>query len=178
MYTQQLRQVSLLLFILYCHSGLSFCVPFTYGFCSNLLMMTSFVAQELKVANRPTFDDDFFQANDLALPNIITDSTEDTSQALAQALHEKVIVVLFFFSVPKLRDYIHPDFYSFHFFFFFFKVSALLLLSQEEERYLLERNVHVALKHKVEELQRNLLQVIFHLISHQYFTQLTIKLIN
>ncbi|XP_028788558.1 centriolin isoform X1 [Neltuma alba] len=39
------------------------------------------------------------------------------------------------------------------------KVAALLLLSQQEERHLLERNVHLALQKKVEELQRNLLQV-------------------
>lgn len=147
MYTQQPRQVSLLLFILYCHSGLSFCVPFTYGFCSNLLMMTSFAAQELKVANRPTFDDDFFQANDLALPNIITDSTEDTSQALAQALHEKVIVVLFFFffSVPKLRDYIHPDFYSFNFFFFFFFRFQLCCSCLKKKRDICQRGMYMQL---------------------------------
>lgn len=39
------------------------------------------------------------------------------------------------------------------------KVGALLLLSQEEERHLLERNINVALQRKIEELQRNLLQV-------------------
>ncbi|XP_010530702.1 PREDICTED: spindle pole body component 110 [Tarenaya hassleriana] len=39
------------------------------------------------------------------------------------------------------------------------KVAALLLLSQEEERHLLEKNVNVALQKKVEELQRNVLQV-------------------
>ncbi|KAK7253193.1 hypothetical protein RIF29_37713 [Crotalaria pallida] len=39
------------------------------------------------------------------------------------------------------------------------KVSALLLLSQEEERHLLERNVNSALQRKIEDLQRNLLQV-------------------
>lgn len=39
------------------------------------------------------------------------------------------------------------------------KVAALLLLSQQEERHLLERNVSAALQKKVEELQRNLLQV-------------------
>ncbi|KAK3011923.1 hypothetical protein RJ639_010501 [Escallonia herrerae] len=39
------------------------------------------------------------------------------------------------------------------------KVAALLLLSQQEERYLLESNVNAALRKKVEELQRNLLQV-------------------
>ncbi|KAM3291419.1 putative protein MYH16 isoform X1 [Capsicum chacoense] len=39
------------------------------------------------------------------------------------------------------------------------KVETLLLLSQQEERHLLERNVNAALQKKVEELQRNLLQV-------------------
>ncbi|KAI3755469.1 hypothetical protein L1987_55270 [Smallanthus sonchifolius] len=39
------------------------------------------------------------------------------------------------------------------------KVAALLLLSQQEERYLLENNVNSALQSKLEELQRNLIQV-------------------
>lgn len=39
------------------------------------------------------------------------------------------------------------------------KVAALLLLSQQEERHLLERNVNATLQKKIEELQRNLLQV-------------------
>ncbi|XP_057963832.1 uncharacterized protein LOC131154982 isoform X1 [Malania oleifera] len=39
------------------------------------------------------------------------------------------------------------------------KVGALLLLSQQEERHLLERNVNATLQKKLEELQRNLLQV-------------------
>ncbi|XP_065870901.1 uncharacterized protein [Euphorbia lathyris] len=39
------------------------------------------------------------------------------------------------------------------------KIAALLLLSQQEERHLLERNVNAALQKKLEELQRNLLQV-------------------
>ncbi|KAG9135094.1 hypothetical protein Leryth_011593 [Lithospermum erythrorhizon] len=39
------------------------------------------------------------------------------------------------------------------------KVATLLLLSQQEERYLLERNVQAAQQKKIEELQRNLLQV-------------------
>ncbi|GLU09044.1 hypothetical protein SLE2022_259230 [Rubroshorea leprosula] len=39
------------------------------------------------------------------------------------------------------------------------KVAALLLLSQQEERHLLERNVNAALQKKIDELQRNLLQV-------------------
>ncbi|XP_073119206.1 uncharacterized protein [Henckelia pumila] len=39
------------------------------------------------------------------------------------------------------------------------KVEALLLLSQQDERHLLERNVNAALQKRIEELQRNLLQV-------------------
>ncbi|CAI0374556.1 unnamed protein product [Linum tenue] len=39
------------------------------------------------------------------------------------------------------------------------KVQTLLLLSQQDERQLLERNVNGALQKKIEELQRNLLQV-------------------
>ncbi|XP_043713056.1 uncharacterized protein LOC122661650 isoform X2 [Telopea speciosissima] len=39
------------------------------------------------------------------------------------------------------------------------KVAALLLLSQQDERHLLEKNVNAALQRKIEELQRNLLQV-------------------
>ncbi|CAN1174975.1 hypothetical protein LINPERHAP1_LOCUS3562 [Linum perenne] len=39
------------------------------------------------------------------------------------------------------------------------KVSTLLLLSQQEERHMLERNVNGALQRKIDELQRNLLQV-------------------
>ncbi|XP_073308820.1 uncharacterized protein [Primulina huaijiensis] len=39
------------------------------------------------------------------------------------------------------------------------KVEALLLLSQQDERHLLERNVNAGLQKKIEELQRNLLQV-------------------
>ncbi|KAI7757465.1 hypothetical protein M8C21_003197 [Ambrosia artemisiifolia] len=39
------------------------------------------------------------------------------------------------------------------------KVAALLLLSQQEERYMLENNVNAALQNKLEELQRNLIQV-------------------
>ncbi|EXB41830.1 hypothetical protein L484_005056 [Morus notabilis] len=39
------------------------------------------------------------------------------------------------------------------------KVATLLLLSQQEERHLLDSNVNTALQRKIEELQRNLLQV-------------------
>jgi hypothetical protein len=39
------------------------------------------------------------------------------------------------------------------------KVGALLLLSQQEERHLHEENVNAALQQKVDELQRNILQV-------------------
>ena len=40
------------------------------------------------------------------------------------------------------------------------QVATLLLLSQQEERYILESNVNAALQNKLEDLQRNLLQVI------------------
>ncbi|RYR33784.1 hypothetical protein Ahy_A10g048422 [Arachis hypogaea] len=38
-------------------------------------------------------------------------------------------------------------------------VAALLLLSQQKKRHLLERNMNAALQQKIEELQRNLMQV-------------------
>ncbi|KAL1833715.1 hypothetical protein ACET3Z_003366 [Daucus carota] len=59
--------------------------------------------------------------------NITSNVSGDTSEALSQALHEKV--------------------------------ATLLLLSQQEERYILESNVNAALQNKLEDLQRNLLQV-------------------
>ncbi|XP_062089215.1 uncharacterized protein LOC133795761 isoform X2 [Humulus lupulus] len=60
-------------------------------------------------------------------PNSMVDRNGDASEALAQALQDKV--------------------------------ATLLLLSQQEERHLLERNVNAALQKKIEELHRNLLQV-------------------
>jgi hypothetical protein len=45
------------------------------------------------------------------------------------------------------------------------KVGALLLLSQQEERHLHEENVNAALQQKVDELQRNILQVSFFYIK-------------
>lgn len=65
--------------------------------------------------------------NGPALPDVVADGKGDASEALAQALQEKV--------------------------------AALLFLSQQEERHLLERNVNATLQKKMEELQRNLLQV-------------------
>ncbi|KAL5561389.1 hypothetical protein UlMin_031136 [Ulmus minor] len=62
-----------------------------------------------------------------ALSDQLATGKVDASQALAQALQEKV--------------------------------ATLLLLSQQEERHLLDRNVNAALQKKIEELQRNLLQV-------------------
>lgn len=52
----------------------------------------------------------------------------------------------------------------------FVQVATLLLLSQQEERYILERNGNVALQNKIEDLQRNLLQVILKLFSAYTFT--------
>lgn len=65
--------------------------------------------------------------NGPALPDVAADGKGGASEALAQALQEKV--------------------------------AALLFLSQQEERHLLERNVNATLQKKMEELQRNLLQV-------------------
>ncbi|CAE5982079.1 unnamed protein product [Arabidopsis arenosa] len=62
-----------------------------------------------------------------SIAKIMAESRGDTSEALAQALQEKV--------------------------------GALLLLSQQEERHLHEENVNAALQQKVDELQRNILQV-------------------
>ncbi|XP_054777688.1 uncharacterized protein LOC129285809 isoform X1 [Prosopis cineraria] len=67
------------------------------------------------------------ESNEPNVLNIEHGGKGDASEALAQALQEKV--------------------------------DALLLLSQQEERHLLERNVHLTLQKKVEELKRNLLQV-------------------
>ncbi|XP_059653007.1 uncharacterized protein LOC132300087 isoform X3 [Cornus florida] len=77
--------------------------------------------------NTDTGSDLINQRNDPGLPNILAIGSSDVSEALAQALQEKV--------------------------------STLLLLSQQEERHLLDRNVSAALQKKLEELQRNLLQV-------------------
>lgn len=102
----------------------------------------------------------------------------DASETVAQALQEKVFYLvahLSLLSPPSLA----PTPFSIYYFplcnvcfgyvaFFYllpqawnlWQVAALLLLSQQEERHLLERNVNAALQRKVEELQRNLLQVI------------------
>lgn len=71
-------------------------------------------------------EDELVSKRDILDANI-AERKVDASEALAQALQEKV--------------------------------SALLLLSQQEERHLLERNVNAALQKKIDELQRNLLQV-------------------
>lgn len=102
----------------------------------------------------------------------------NASQALAQALQEKVF---FFFKIHIfLRPSLSPTplpcfsvgvgcvlfmcvcvcFFSSSSHMESCQVAALLLLSQQEERQLLERNVNAALQRKMEELQRNLLQVI------------------
>ncbi|XP_022896872.1 myosin heavy chain, cardiac muscle isoform isoform X1 [Olea europaea var. sylvestris] len=71
--------------------------------------------------------DSITKRSDPGFSPTITMGTGDTSEALSQALQEKV--------------------------------AALLLMSQQEERHLLESNVNASLQKKVEELQRNLLQV-------------------
>lgn len=113
------------------------------------------------------------QRNDPAYGDIEADRKGETSETLAQALQEKVLCT-FVFSV------IYPLCVCTFFFFKFLlsktrmlsfillllklwslcQVAALLLLSQQEERHLLERNVNAALQKKIEELQRNLFQVI------------------
>ncbi|KAK6916324.1 SANT/Myb domain [Dillenia turbinata] len=78
----------------------------------------------------------------------------DASEALAQALQEKVILCNSFRIVIIFALGVMPTMFA-------CAVSALLLLSQQEERHLLERNVNAALRKKIEELQRNLLQILF-----------------
>lgn len=51
--------------------------------------------------------------------------------------------------------------------FYNIQVATLLLLSQQEERHLHERNMNEALLKKVEELQKNLSQVICLLFCFQ-----------
>lgn len=113
-----------------------------------------------------------FQTDVRSLQTTTTDGAGDDSQALAQALQEKV-KLLFVQNFKNFEITVSADFC-----YLFIKVSALLLLSQEEERYLLERNLHVALQRKVEELQRNLLQVIFSFSWHMGLTWLILKLIQ
>ena len=81
----------------------------------------------------------------------------DTSEALAQVLQEKVLDI--FLSPVVVQSGNLYALYSQPW--ILLQVAALLLLSQQEERHLLERNVNAALQKKIEELQRNLLQVTF-----------------
>lgn len=48
------------------------------------------------------------------------------------------------------------------------QVETLLLLSQQEERYILESNVNLALQNKIEDLQKNLRQVILMVVFTAY----------
>lgn len=76
----------------------------------------------------PDVDHDLLhKESKMSNPDSLGDGKDDASEALAQALQEKV--------------------------------ATLLLLSQQEERHLLDSNVSSALQRKIEELQRNLLQV-------------------
>ncbi|XP_021892323.1 uncharacterized protein LOC110810441 isoform X2 [Carica papaya] len=82
---------------------------------------------EYECGNVHIHKDEEVKGDGSVAPTDVPDKKGDASEALAQALQEKV--------------------------------AALLLLSQQEERHLLERNVNAALQKKIEELQRNLLQV-------------------
>lgn len=110
----------------------------------------------------------------------------DASGAFAQALHEKVVLIfschsdwlpwlfifLFLCTFFITIAFVLCIFYAIAVLNFWFnthllsvlQVAALLLMSQQEERHLLERNVNASLQKKVEELQRNLLQVMFETI--------------
>ncbi|KAK1431252.1 hypothetical protein QVD17_14579 [Tagetes erecta] len=89
------------------------------------------------------------------LPNTSSSRDEDDSEALVLQLKEKENVS----DVQKtcsaetrdVSDVLAQALQE--------KVAALLLLSQQEERHLLENNVNSALQSKLEELQRNLIQV-------------------
>ncbi|KAK8665353.1 hypothetical protein V6N13_005523 [Hibiscus sabdariffa] len=77
----------------------------------------------------------------------------NASEALAQALQEKRDILALSIAETKgdASEVLAQALQE--------KVAALLLLSQQEERHLLENNVNAALQKKIDELQRNLLQV-------------------
>ncbi|PRQ22664.1 hypothetical protein RchiOBHm_Chr6g0252731 [Rosa chinensis] len=100
-----------------------------------------------------------FKDGDPSLSDMVAVGEGDFSRARAQALQDKVFCKD---GDPSLSDMVSvgegdsskalaqalED-----------KVATLLLLSQQEERHLLDRNVNAALQSKIDELQRNLLQV-------------------
>ncbi|KAJ0233438.1 Myosin heavy chain-like protein [Hirschfeldia incana] len=86
---------------------------------------------------------------------ITAESRADASEALAQALQEKLEEPIFSkITVESRADASEAFAQALQ-----EKVGALLLLSQQEERYLHEENINAALQRKVDELQRNVLQV-------------------
>ncbi|KAG2266394.1 hypothetical protein Bca52824_073473 [Brassica carinata] len=86
---------------------------------------------------------------------ITAESRADASEALAQALQEKLQEPIFTKIAAESRADAAEAFAQA----LQEKVGALLLLSQQEERYLHEENINAALQRKVDELQRNVLQV-------------------
>ncbi|XP_009102315.1 centriolin isoform X1 [Brassica rapa] len=86
---------------------------------------------------------------------ITAESRADASEALAQALQEKLQEPIFTKIAAESRADASEAFAQA----LQEKVGALLLLSQQEERYLHEENINAALQRKVDELQRNVLQV-------------------
>ncbi|XP_018461561.1 uncharacterized protein LOC108832588 isoform X2 [Raphanus sativus] len=98
---------------------------------------------------------DSCQHEDPSFSKITAESRADASEALAQALQEKLEEPIFTKIRPESRADASEAFAQA----LQEKVGALLLLSQQEERYLHEENINAALQRKVDELQRNVLQV-------------------
>lgn len=98
---------------------------------------------------------DSCQHEDPSVSKITAESRADASEALAQALQEKLEEPIFTKIRPESRADASEAFAQA----LQEKVGALLLLSQQEERYLHEENINAALQRKVDELQRNVLQV-------------------
>ncbi|KAL0655574.1 hypothetical protein Bca4012_076158 [Brassica carinata] len=98
---------------------------------------------------------DSCQHGEPSFAKITAESRADASEALAQALQEKLQEPIFTKIAAESRADAAEAFAQA----LQEKVGALLLLSQQEERYLHEENINAALQRKVDELQRNVLQV-------------------
>ncbi|KAG5378185.1 hypothetical protein IGI04_026027 [Brassica rapa subsp. trilocularis] len=98
---------------------------------------------------------DSCQHEEPSFGKITAESRADASEALAQALQEKLQEPIFTKIAAESRADASEAFAQA----LQEKVGALLLLSQQEERYLHEENINAALQRKVDELQRNVLQV-------------------
>ncbi|KAF3488083.1 hypothetical protein F2Q69_00052995 [Brassica cretica] len=98
---------------------------------------------------------DSCQHGEPSFAKITAESRADASEALAQALQEKLQEPIFTKIAAESRADASEAFAQA----LQEKVGALLLLSQQEERYLHEENINAALQRKVDELQRNVLQV-------------------